>query len=304
MELRYLESFLAVADERHFGRAAARLHLSQPSLSQHVQRLERAVGVRLVDRGPHRVQLTAAGAVFQQDARRLLGQLREAINAAKEADAGHHGTVRVGFNYPAGRRVLPATLSRLADSYPGLRPVLVEKRSGPQLAGVAAGELDVALVFGAPTDAAYASRLVFSTPLMALVATQHPLAARREVSFAELCEHRCLLFKRELSPACYDALVMAARHAGAELDVADEVDDSIGTAMVVATGSAVGFASAERATEAAGMGLKPIVLVEPEPIVDVCIVWSAGGAAPSTQRFLDCVAAAGPFTEPAAVGRC
>lgn len=295
MELRYLESFLAVAEERHFGRAAARLHLSQPSLSQHLQRLERSMGVRLVDRGPHRVELTAAGVVFQDEARRLLGRLQAAIDAAKEADAGHHGSVRVGFNYPAGRRVLPPTLRRLAQCYPRIRPVLAERRSGPQLSAVEAGELDVALIFGIPPDPSFASRLAFRTSLMALVADHHPLACRGEVSFAELCVHPCVLFRRELSPAPYDALMLSAQRAGVELDVADEVDDSIGTAMVVATGAVVGFASAERAREAAGMGLKAIALVDPEPTLDVSVVWSATAATPSARRFLECVEAVGPF---------
>lgn len=303
MELRYLESFLAVADERHFGRAAARLHLSQPSLSQHLQRLERSMGVRLVDRGPHRVVLTAAGVAFEGEARRLLGQLRAAVDAAREADAGHHGCVRVGFNYPAGRRVLPRTLQRLAASYPGIKPVLAERRSGPQLAAVAAGELDVALVFGTPSNPGVASRLAFRTSLMALVADHHPLATRSAVSFAELGEHRCVLFQRVLSPASHDALVLGAQHAGVELDVADEVDDSIGTAMVVATGAVVGFASRERATEAAGLGLKAVALVDPEPVLDVSVAWSATAAAPATRPFLECVDAAGPFDE-SPIARC
>lgn len=171
MELRYLESFLAIADELHFGRAAARLHLSQPSLSQHLQRLERSVGVRLVDRGPHQVALTDAGTLFQTEARRLLDQLHGAVEATRAVGAGHAGTLPIGFNYPAGSRVLPPTLNRLATRHPGLRPVLREKRSGRQLADLAAGDLDVALVFGRLTDPVFATRKLFSTTLMALVAT-------------------------------------------------------------------------------------------------------------------------------------
>src|SRR6201999_453105 len=123
------------------------------------------------------------------------------------------------------------------------------------LTGLAAGELDVALVFGTPTDPYYASRIAFRTSLMALVGQGHPLCGRAEVTFAELAGHPCILFDRELSPASYDALTEAARRSGSALTVADEVDDSMATAMVVATGAVVGFASAPRAVEAAGMGL-------------------------------------------------
>lgn len=292
MELRYLESFLALAEELHFGRAAAKLHISQPSLSQHLQRLERSVGVRLVDRGPHHVTLTDAGQVFRGQARRLLGELREAVDMTREVGAGQVGTVRVGFNYPAGRRVLPPTLNLLARTHPRLRPVLVEKRSGPQLADLVAGDLDVALVFGTPTDPYYASRTVFRTSLMALVGSGHPLHGQREVPFAELAEHPCILFDRELSPASHDALTEAARRGGTELTVVDEVDDSMATAMVVATGTVVGFASAIRAEDTAGMGLWPIALVDPEPVLDVSVVWPARDATPVAHSFLSCLAIA------------
>lgn len=296
MELRYLESFLAIADTLHFGRAAESLHISQPSLSQHLQRLESAVGARLVDRGPHRVALTGAGEVFRDEARRLLGELRAAAELAREVGNGHAGTVRVGFNYPAGRRVLPPTLDRLARVHPRLRPVLVEKRSGPQLGDLAAGKLDVALVFGAPGGSYFASRVLFRTSLMAVVAPGHPLAGREAVSFAELAEHPCILFDRELSPASYDALVESAHHAGAGLNVADEVDDSMATAMVVAAGAVVGFASASRAVAASGMGLRAVALVDPVPALDVCVVWPARDATPAARSFLACLEAAGPFT--------
>lgn len=292
MELRHLESFLAIADELHFGRAAARLHISQPSLSQHLRHLERSIGTRLVDRGPHQVALTAAGQVFRAEARRLLDYLHDAVETTREVGTGRAGTVRVGFNYPAGRRLLPETLNRLSRNHPRLRPVLLEKRSGPQLAELAAGELDIALVFGTPADPCFASRTAFRTSLMALVGAGHPLYGRDDVTFTELADHPCILFGRDLSPAAHDALTGAAECAGTTLDVADEVDDSMATAMVVATGSVVGFASAIRAVEAAGMGLWAAALVDPEPVLDVSVVWRARDAAPTAHTFLSCLAIA------------
>lgn len=292
MELRHLESFLALAEELHFGRAAAKLHLSQPSLSQHVQRLEREVGVRLVNRGPHHVTLTAAGAVLRGRAGRLLGELADAIVLTREVGAGQVGTVRIGFNYPAGRRVLPPTLNLLARTHPRLRPVMVEKRSGPQLADLAAGELDVALVFGRPADPYYASRTAFRTSLVGLVGQGHPLYGRDQVPFTELADHPCILFDRDLSPASHDALTGAAQRCGVELAVVDEVDDSMATAMVVATGAVVGFASAIRAADTAGMGLWPVTLADPEPALDVSVVWPAREPTPVAHTFLSCLAIA------------
>ncbi|WP_235487182.1 LysR family transcriptional regulator, partial [Frankia sp. AvcI1] len=98
MELRHLVSFLAIADELHFGRAAARLHLSQPSLSQQLQRLERSLGVELVARTSHDVRLTAAGKAFEAEARAIISQMRKATHTAREVAAGRTGVVSVGYN--------------------------------------------------------------------------------------------------------------------------------------------------------------------------------------------------------------
>lgn len=296
VELRYLWSFLAVAEELHFGRAAAARHMSQPALSQHVQRLERAVGARLVRRDSHVVELTEAGRVFRVEARRLLHQVDQALVMTREAGAGHSGTVRVGFNYPAGSRVLPATLARLGAEHPRLRTTLVEKRSGPQLEALDAGELDVGFVFGPPPDRRYDYRSVLRTPLMAVVGRGHPLAGRSAVSFAELSEHACILFDRALSPASFDVLMLAAHSSGHRLDVVEAVNDSTATAVVVATGAVVGFASAVRARDAESGGLCALSLVDPEPTLNVCVVWPTAHTTPTVTAFLDCLAAVGPFT--------
>src|SRR2546429_5837596 len=106
VEFRQLEMFLAIADELHFGRAATRLRVAQASLSEQLVKLERAVGVRLVDRTSHRVALTAAGEVFRAEATQVSAARDRAVEAARAAAAGATGHVRIGFNYPAGQRVL------------------------------------------------------------------------------------------------------------------------------------------------------------------------------------------------------
>lgn len=150
MELRHVRAFLTLTEELHFGRAATRLHLSQPTLSEHLRRLERAVGAELVDRGPPGVDLTDADRAFEPAARRALTELETARLAARDIASGRAGTLRIGFNYPAGSRVLPATLRLLRDRHPHLRVRLSELRSGPQLDALTDGRLDVAFAFGPP----------------------------------------------------------------------------------------------------------------------------------------------------------
>lgn len=152
MEFRHLVSFLAIAEELHFGRAAARLHLTQPSLSQQLQRLERTLGVELVARTSHEVRLTPAGRAFEVEARVIVAQMDKAVQSVREVAAGRIGTVRVGYNFPAGQHILPVTLAKMHAEFADVTVRLEEKRTGPQLQALADGDLDIALVYGTSRD--------------------------------------------------------------------------------------------------------------------------------------------------------
>lgn len=286
MEFRHLQSFLVLADELHFGRAAARLHLAQPSLSQQLQRLERQVGVALVERSSHHVRLTDAGQAFRTQAQRIVEQAEHAVSAAREVAAGRVGTLDVGFNHVAGVRVLPRALDRLARAHPGVTARLTERRSGPQLAAVEAGGLDVALTYGAPGT--LRSRVLLTAPVVAVVREHHPLAGRETIAIADLAGEACVLFRRELSPALHDAVLGAAAQAGVALRVVREVDDSAATGIVLAGGPLVGFASAVRAAELLVRGLRGVPLVDPVPTVALHAVWRAD-AGPLVRAFLECL---------------
>ena len=299
MEFRYLVSFLAIADELHFGRAAARLHLAQPSLSQQLQRLEREVGVQLVSRTSHAVHLTPAGVAFRAEAERIVGQAARAVEAAKAAARGRSGTVTVGFNFPAGLSVLPPTLARLAADHPDVAAQLWERRSGPQVEALLHDELDVGFVYGRPRAPRLDSRDLLSLPVVAVVGPQHPLADRGSIPVRELAEQPCVLFRRAQSPALHDAIVHAAARAGIELLVAEEVDDPLGTAVVVAARPLLGFASAARAARASAQGLVPVALTDPVPTVRLHAVWRADDPSPVLEAFLGSLTAAGPFAVPA-----
>lgn len=294
MEFRHLESFLAIADELHFGRAAARLHLAQPSLSQHLQRLERAVGVLLVSRTSHEVALTPAGEAFRVEAERIVGLAARSVEVARAAAAGGAGTVNVGFNFAAGNTVLPPTLARLTAEHPKLQPRLSERRTGPQLDALLSGELDVGFVYGPPRER-LDSRELFALPLVAVLGRQHPWAVRESISMTELREQRCLLFDRRQSPAMHDALTRAAGQAGVELDVAQEVDDRLHTTMLLGTQPLLAFASAPSAARAVREGLVAVPLRRPVPHIDLRVVWRAGEeTAPAVSAVLDSLVATAP----------
>jgi LysR family hca operon transcriptional activator len=148
MELRHLRYFVAVAEELNFTRAAARLHTSQPSLSQQIRQLEAAVGVRLLERSRQHVALTSAGRIFLREAKEILGRVEHAGRLAKQAADGRAGDLSVGTFPAADVRILPALRPLLAAHLPDLRLILHSKYAVEPVAGLLAGTLDVAFVRG------------------------------------------------------------------------------------------------------------------------------------------------------------
>ncbi|WP_063000111.1 LysR family transcriptional regulator [Nocardia jinanensis] len=299
MDFRHLISFITIAEELHFGRAARRLHLSQPSLSAQLQKLEKSLGVQLVARTSHEVELTPAGREFVARARIVVAQMDRAAQAAKATAEGRVGTLNIGYNLPASRHVLPESLARMTDRHPGIEVSLWEKRTGPQLAALADGSLDIALVYGHPstTDFRYV-RLMRRVPLLAVVGRRHPWAHRSSVPFAELADQECVLFAREQCPAMYDSLVRAAASAHITLAVAQTADDPGATAHMVSVRPLVGFASLPRAVSmgmgAAGTGTVAVKLRDPVPMLDLYAVWRADEENPAVGLFLECTDALDP----------
>lgn len=290
VEFRHLESFLAIAEELHFGRAAARLHLAQPSLSQQLQRLERSLGVELVARTSHEVRLTAAGKAFETQARSVIANVEKAATTAREAAAGRTGTINVGYNFPAGQHILPAVVSRMHADYPNVGLTLHEKRTGPQLRALRSGELDLAMVYGRPVSPDLQYRPLLQVPLVAVVGANHKWATRPRVPFGELAHEHCILFAREQCPAMYDAIFSAASRSGITLNVEQQIDDPGATAIVASVKPVIGFASAVRGRYACGtVQTVPVGLYDPVPTIDLYVVWRAEGVTPLTELLLDCI---------------
>ncbi|MCC3332743.1 LysR family transcriptional regulator [Nocardia abscessus] len=302
MEFRHLVSFITIAEELHFGRAAQRLHLTQPSLSAQLQKLEKSLGVQLVARNSHEVKLTPAGREFESQARLIVAQMDRAAQAAKATAEGRAGTLNIGYNLPASRHVLPEALTRMTERHPDIVVSLWEKRTGPQLAALSDGSLDLALVYGHPstTDFRY-RRLLHRVPLVAVVGRRHRWADRPGVPFAELEGQDCVLFAREQCPAMYDSIFRAAADSRISLAVAQTADDPGATAHMVSVRPLVGFASLPRAISM-GMGgpgsaSVAVKLFDPVPTLDLYAVWRADESNPAVGFFLDCV----DYPEPAQI---
>ncbi|MFI6047801.1 LysR family transcriptional regulator [Nocardia sp. NPDC051321] len=294
MEFRHLVSFITIAEELHFGRAAQRLHLTQPSLSAQLQKLEKSLGVQLVARNSHEVKLTPAGREFEGQARIIVAQMDRAAQVAKATAAGRAGTLNIGYNLPASRHVLPDALTKMTEQHPDIVVSLWEKRTGPQLAALSDGSLDLAMVYGHPstTDFRY-RRLLHRVPLVAVVGRRHRWADRPGVPFAELEGQDCVLFAREQCPAMYDSIFRAAADTRITLSVAQTADDPGATAHMVSVRPLVGFASLPRAISmgmgAPGSSSVAVKLLDPVPTLDLYAVWRAAESNPAVSLFLECV---------------
>ncbi|MGB3769949.1 MAG: LysR substrate-binding domain-containing protein [Rhodococcus sp. (in: high G+C Gram-positive bacteria)] len=170
-----LTCFIAVAEELHFGRAADRLHMTQPPLSRQIQQLENELGVQLVDRTSRSVTLTAAGVAFLPDARRIVRLAESAALTVKRVPAGDLGTVVIGFTAASAHAVLPKLLSDVRESLPDVELVLREMVSSIQIDALAGGELDLGLVRPTVTRPGILTRPIHREALVAAIPDGHPL---------------------------------------------------------------------------------------------------------------------------------
>lgn len=221
MELRQLEYFVAVAQERHFGRAAERLHIGQPAVSQQIRRLERELGAELLDRSPRYVRLTEAGALFLPEAVAVLAAVARARAAVAGQVERRTATLRIGTSAGLGTH-LERVLDELVALAPDLGVELVSAPTRARLEQVAAGELDATFLRGGSEPAELPQlpgvRLipVWRDPLLAVLPARHPLAQNETVALTDLAALPLRLTRRRDNPALVDAIVGACHRAGVE----------------------------------------------------------------------------------------
>lgn len=186
IEISNLRCFIAVAEELHFGRAAARLNMTQPPLSRQIQLLERNMGCPLFRRTSRSVVITEAGRTFLPEARRVLRLLENAQNTARTIALGHSGIVRCGFTAATAYKFLPTLIRKLTERIPNSALELREMVSFRQIAALDAGELEVALVRPTIDSRKYYRRLVAREKLVLAIPTDHPMCERASVRWSDL----------------------------------------------------------------------------------------------------------------------
>jgi DNA-binding transcriptional LysR family regulator len=237
---RLLRQFIAVAEELHFGRAAARLHMAQPPLSQAIKHLEELVGVQLLARSKHSVVLTPAGRAFLDDARELLAQGQRAIETARQASKGLTGRVTIGFSWSVSYELLPKILHDFRTKSPAIHVELRELVSVEQIASLHTGKIDLGIVRLPLSNAADINmRVIEVERFVAVLPRDHPLATSRSLRLESLAEDTFIIFPQDRSPSLHAKFLMACDEAGFSPRIALEAWQIAGIVSLVAAGIGV-----------------------------------------------------------------
>jgi DNA-binding transcriptional LysR family regulator len=224
MNLRHLQYFIAVAEELHFGRAAARLHIAQPPLSQMIRRLETELKAVLFRRNRRKVELTAGGSAFLVHARLALAELERGREAASRAERGQVGQLVLGMVPSGDTKLFIEVLRRFGERFPEVRLVLQSLSTTAQVEAIQEGHLDVGFLRMPVRAPRLAIHAISRETLVVALPSSHPLARKKTVTLADLSDEPNIMFPRRLAPDYYDSIVSLFRQSGQRLQIAQEAE--------------------------------------------------------------------------------
>ncbi|WLS80719.1 LysR family transcriptional regulator [Erwinia pyri] len=274
IELRHLRYFIAVAEELHFGRAAQRLNISQPPLSQQIQILEQQIGARLFARTNRSVQLTAAGLQFLNDARQIMQSVTQAADKAARLHRGEEGELRIGFTSSAPFiTAVSDALFTFRQRHPGVHIQMQEINTRQQLDPLNEGRLDLGVMRNTPLPETLAHQLMLREPLCAVLPRDHRLAGKSAISVTELAQEPFVFFDPQVGTALYsETLALLQRYAIAP-NIAQEVGEAMTILGLVATGLGISILPASFSRIRLD-DVRWVALKEQDAWSEVWLVWS------------------------------
>lgn len=294
VELSDLRLLVVLAEELHFGRAAARLRLSQPGLSYRVQRLEEALGYQVVTRDRRGITLTPGGAALLHGAQRLLAEADRVIEDAARVAGGEAAALRVGVVGAALYNLVPQALRQLREDHPELRLVLTEAKTTAQVAALSAGTLDIGVLhLPLPAGVRLRTRMLLRDPVGVAVPAEWPLASKPTVKLADLADAPFVMFARELETATYDRHIAACVAAGFAPRVVQHATGIQTVLSLVAGGVGAAFIAASAAAGWARPGVTFLRIAGNGPELITGAAWRAD-APPGVHLFMQALAPASP----------
>ncbi|SDT25694.1 LysR family transcriptional regulator [Actinoplanes derwentensis] len=291
MEFRQLRYFMVVAEERHFGRAAARLHMAQPPLSQAIRRLEASLGVELLHRTTRRVALTDAGHAYLIRVRAILADVDDAGHEARRVAAGAVGHLTIGCVGSVTYSLLPALSRHLAVALPGVDFSFRGEMLAPdQVEALRSGEIDVALLRPPVADPALTVTPLRSDPLVVALPAAHPLAGSPSVGITDLRDEPLIVHSADRRSTMYGVVLGLFHDAGIEPRIRHEVGETSTLITLVAGGLGVAVVPAPvTALALEGVVYRP--LTGPSATVDLALAHRSDRTEPHLARTLTLILA-------------
>ncbi|WP_027165318.1 LysR family transcriptional regulator [Mesorhizobium sp. WSM3224] len=288
MDIRTLACFVAVAEDLHFRRAAERMNLTQPSLSQRIRALEIEVGAQLFERDRRGVALTPAGVAFLGPARKAVEHANAATTQALRAVRGEVGRLRLGFTVIAFYGVLPEAVRSFRSRHPDVDVDLIEMNSPLLESALAAGEIDLGVLHPPLLTPDLVVHALPDEPLVLALPSAHRLAGQATIRIADLDNEPFLLAPRAIGPSIYDRVIALFQAEGLSPRVVQEVTPMTTLVGLVAAGAGVGFVTAGIARAARpGVVYRPVV--PRPPALPMAAAWRKPSLSASGRRFLELV---------------
>ncbi|MBI2203547.1 MAG: LysR family transcriptional regulator [Candidatus Rokubacteria bacterium] len=288
MELRHLRYFVAVAQELHFGRAALRLRMAQPPLSQQILKLEAEVGVALFDRSKRRVELTKAGSVFFDEAKAILLHVERAAEAAQRSQRGQVDRLVVSFAPWVDLTILPRIIRTFGERHPDVDVQLRELNVPNQILAFRAGQIQVGFLYPPVHDRNLAVETILAEPLVVAFPEGHRLESFTRVPPDTLADEPQILLSREQAPAYHDLVVAFCRDVGFTLRVRHEAEHPQQVLSLVAAGMGIALVPSSAVTvERRELRHRPLDHAGPQ--FELAVAWRRSDASPVLHTFLDFV---------------
>lgn len=288
LELRQLRYFVTVAEELHFGKAALRLHMTQPPLSQTIQALEQLLGAALFERSRRGVALTPAGIALLPEARRLLAQAQELPQLVQRAAAGEVGRLTLAFVSSADYSVLPPFLRAYRTAYPQVQITLQEATSDLQLDDLLHNRIDAGLLIPPLPDKAKLELdylPVLNEPLV-LAVPAGLLAKKGKVALAAMPRLPLIVFPRAISPALYDAILSVFRGAGITPEIGQQAIQMQTIVSLVSAGMGMALVP-QSVSNLMRPGVEYRALADTGPLVETGLAWRRDNTSPVLRGFLE-----------------
>lgn len=286
MELRQLHYFIAVAEELHFGRAAKRLQMTQPPLSQQIQQLEEELGEVLFRRTKRVVELTDAGKVFLEGVKGLFEQLDSTISLTKRAARGEIGTLTIGYVGAATYDFLPPLIRTYRNQYPDVEIKLRELSTPEQVEELHNRKLDIGLIRPPIQSDILTTEVIHETPCMLALSIHHPLAGEQRITLSQLRNESFILLSRPIWPGFYDEIVSMCHATGYNPSIRQETTEYHTVIGLVAAGVGIAIVPASLRN----FTLKEVVYRKIEDLnqtVKMSVAYEEGRISKETEHFIE-----------------